>query len=136
MTPIVQLSPIVPRQLAIAMFVGEMRANMIPDYVNRGTSRPGLEILEQAGVSDARALTEPAQIEAYEKAVKANEEDLLMNELQLTLCRNDRIMTFHLLHNCTRIDGGDSDSKEFINSVIKNARLSEKEAKKLRRKNR
>jgi hypothetical protein len=119
------------RLLAIAMFVGEMRANIIPDYENRGTSRPGVEILEQAGVCDARALTEPAQIEAYEKAAKANEEDLLMNELQLTLWRNNRIMTFHLLCNCNRIDGGDSDSKEFMNSVIKNAQLSEKETKKL-----
>lgn len=120
------------RLLAIALFIGEIRANMIADYVNLGTSRPGLVILEQAGVSDACKLTDPAQIDAYEKAVKANKEDMLMNELQSTLRRNDRIMTFHLLHSCARLTVPGSDSTKFENSIIKNAHLSQEEAKQLR----
>ena len=119
------------RLLAIALFVGEMRSHIIPSYANRGTSRPGLNILEQAGVNDRCALTNAVLIEAYERAIKANEEDMLMNELQSMLLRNDRIITFHLLHSCAPLSGPDSVSKKFINSIIKHARLTEKEVKKL-----
>jgi hypothetical protein len=118
--------------LELARYVGEVRASMIPDYVNRGTSRPGLEILEQAGVNDVRALTGDTQVKAYEKAVKTNKEDLLMNELQSSLRRYDKILTFHLVHASAHFSRADFNDKEFRNNVIKASRLSEKEASKLR----
>lgn len=115
------------RLLSIAQFIGEIRTNMIPDYQNQGTSYPGLDILNQSGVSNVSALTDSSQIEAYNEAVKENAESLLVNELQSTLQRYDKIMTFHLIHLCAQLVDSDSSLVEFINDIVRNAQLSKNE---------
>jgi hypothetical protein len=121
------------RLLALASFIGEIRSHIIPDYANKGTSRPGLDILDAAGISDARLLSNPAHIQAYAEAVKANEEALLMNDLQLSLFRANRILTFHLMHSCVRFSNNVPENAQFRDCIIKNARLSGDEAQKFNR---
>jgi hypothetical protein len=117
--------------LALASFIGEIRSHRIPDYANKGTSRPGLDILAAAGVNDARLLSNPVHIQAYAEAVKANEELLLMNNLQSSLLRADKILTFHLIHLCSNFSGDSSENTKFHDSIIKNAHLTDAEARKL-----
>jgi hypothetical protein len=119
----------------IARFVGEVRSRMIPGYSNRGTAQPGLDILLQAGVRDASFLTDPAQKEAYEKAVKDNERDMTMNELQLELHSTNEILTFHLLHCAARFPATNSENTDFLRDVVKSAHLTATEGEELEAQN-
>jgi hypothetical protein len=119
------------RLRALAGFIGEIRSHIILDYTNKGTSRPGMDILDEAGVSDARLLSDAEQLQAYREAVKENEEHLVMNELQSTLLRADRILTFHLIHSCSRFSSTDPADNEFRRSIAREARLSENEERAL-----
>ncbi len=119
------------RLLAIAGFVGEVRTRIIPNYANRGTSQPGLQILMQAGVKDAHQLKDPAQVDAYQKAVLENDQLLIMNELQLSLFRVNQILTFHLLQCCARMQRVGAKDDKFIDDVVSKASLTTDERKRL-----
>jgi hypothetical protein len=113
----------------IARFVGEVRSRMIPGYTNRGTAHPGFDILMKAGVMDASLLTDPAQKEAYAKAVRDNEQDMLMNKLQLELHSTNEILTFHLLHCAARFPDTNPANSDFVKAVVDSAHLTATESK-------
>lgn len=113
--------------LAVSRFLGEVRERRIPNYQNRGTSRPGQDILDEAGVFEASSLTNPVQIQAYEKANIDNIRDMQMNGLQLSLMRADRGVTFTLLGRCAQLRHEGKLDKEFANELANNAHLNEKE---------
>lgn len=118
----------------VADFIGEIRSCRIPDYRNRGTARPGLDILLQAGISDANnahLMTNPVQIKAYAKAVEDNKQDMLMNDLQLSLFRADRLLSFHLLRACSRLSGSNNIEAGFYDDISRRAKLTNDEIKSL-----
>ena len=119
------------RLIAVAKFVGEVRARMIPNYANRGTKLPGREILQQAGIRDANSansITNPVLKNAYEKAVMDNKQDLIMNDLQRSLRSAD--ITFHLAGYCSQFPSSDPQNEKFIQDIISNAKLRDDEIKK------
>ena len=116
-----------PHLLAVSRFLGEVRDRIIPNYENRGTSRPGLDILNKAGVFEASSLANPVQIQAYEKANEDNIRDMEMNGLQLALFSADSSITFKLLGACQQLRYDGNLDEEFADAVAKNARLTEKE---------
>ena len=115
--------------LAVSRFLGEVRDRRIPNYQNRGTARPGLDILDEAGVFEASSLTNPAQIQAYEKANMDNIRDMQMNELKLSLMRADRGVTSKLLYSCSQLRYEGKLDEEFADAVANNAHLSAEERK-------
>ncbi len=117
------------RLLAIAGFIGEVRSRMIPNYANQGTGYPGREILRQAGVMHANSITNAVLKQAYEKAVIDNKQDLIMNDLQRTLRNAD--ISFHLLHNCSRVSSADPKNENFFKEIISSAHLSKEEGRKI-----
>jgi hypothetical protein len=118
------------RLIAIAKFEGEVRSRRIPNYATRGTAHPGLQILLHAGVRDASSLTNPELRAAHEKALKDNQQDLIMNDLQFALSRND--ITFVLIHNCAQFfPSSDPQNTEFVNQISTAAHLTEDERKQL-----
>lgn len=113
--------------LAVSRFLGEIRDWRIPNYTNRGTSRPGLDILDEAGVSEASSLTNPIQIRAYEKANEDNIRDMEMNGLQLALFSANSSITFKLLGACQQLRHDGKLDEKFADEVARNARLTAEE---------
>lgn len=118
-----------PRLEAIARFLGEVRERRIPDYQNRGTARPGLEILAEAGVFEASLLTNPAQIQAYEKAKTDNIRDMQMNGLQLALSSADWSITRRIQYSFQQFDYRGTFDEAFADEVARIARFTEEERK-------
>jgi hypothetical protein len=87
--------------------------------------------LRQAGVNNAASLKDASMRDAYDKAVKENARDLIMNELQLSLFRSNQVLTFHLLQCCSRIPFADENNRTFFDGIIYNARLTDKEVQRL-----
>ena len=116
------------RLLAIARFLGEVRARRIPNYRARGTRFPGQEILMQAGVMEASSLTNPILKEAYHQAIEDNAQDQVMNDLQRSLKAVDGSTTHFLLGTLRSIPRQDV---EFIGRIVDAAHLSEEERTKL-----
>jgi hypothetical protein len=119
------------QMIAVARFIGEVRSIIIPNYRNRGTGWPGHEILQQAGVMNANAITNPVLKEVYKKAVEDNKDDLIMNDLQSSLRSVNWSITFQLLHNCSRFSSGAQRDDDFIKEIVSSAKLTEDETKKL-----
>jgi hypothetical protein len=117
--------------VAVAKFVGEVRSRRIPNYDNQSTKDPGWRILSQAGVSDASSLTNPVVKEAYQRAVQDNQQNLIMDELQLTLFSADRGVTPALLYYCSSIPRTDPQRADFIREVAASAHLTDDEQQKL-----
>lgn len=115
--------------LAVSRFLGEVRDLRIPNYQNKGTSRPGLDILDAAEVFEASSLTNPVQIQAYEKANTDNIRDMEMNGLQLSLMMADRSVTSKLLYSCSQLRYEGKLDEEFADAVAENAHLTAEERK-------
>ena len=79
-------------------FLAEVKNVKICDYKLQGTSRPGLDILIQAGVESRSQLTNELFLSMYDEAVRVNQQKLYMNQLQRLLDRIDRIFMFQMEH--------------------------------------
>jgi hypothetical protein len=119
------------RLLAFAKFIGEVRSRMIPNYQNRGSNRPGFQVLMKAGVMEAKDIKDPNLRAEYENAVKQNEQDVLMNYLQLELFSISSLTTA-LTTLCARFSTDSPQDVEFRKQVAVAARLSEEEREKLK----
>lgn len=117
--------------MGVARFVGEIRSCMIPDYRNGGTAQPGLQILLQAGVRDASALTNSVLKEAYKQARARNEQELQMNRLQSSLREVNAVMSFHVLQAAARILPTETHAGSFVDELATNGRLTKDERMKL-----
>ena len=115
------------RLLMIANFLREVRSLRIPNYQNRGTNMPGRDILEKAGVHEVADLPTQAQKDAVAAAVKKNEEDMKMNQLQGFLVSADSGITFHLIGNAKSFSVKDSANRPFYQELAKRAKLTEEE---------
>jgi len=116
------------RLMAIARFLGEVRARRIPHYKARGTRFHGQEILIQAGVMEFSSLTNPVLKTAYRQAVEKNAQDQVMNDLQQTLKAVDGSTTHFLLGTLRSIPRKES---EFIERIMDAAHLPQEERGKL-----
>jgi hypothetical protein len=119
------------RLLMIADFLREVRALRIPNYQNRGTNMPGREILENAGVHEVVDLPTQAQKDAVAAAVKKNEEDMNINQLQGFLFSADSGLTFHLMGYAKGFSVKDPANRSFYQDLAKRAKLTEEEIKTL-----
>ena len=112
---------------AMAHLLGEIRSQEIPNYVPRGTSRPGLDILIQAGVMDPKQITDPNLTQQLADAEAANKRDLVMNTLQASLAASDRILSFHLLHARFWTRANPAIDGQFVNAVTIEGHLTPEE---------
>lgn len=119
------------RLLMVANFLGEVRSLRIPGYQNQGTNLPGREILEKAGVREVADLPTQAQKDAVAAAVKKNEEDMKMNELQTALFSADSGLTSMLIAYGKGFSVKDPANREFYQELAKRAKLTEEEIKTL-----
>jgi len=116
-----------PHLLAVSRFLGEIRDRRIPDYQNGGRPMPGREILEKAGVSDVSSLSDPALIQAYEKAIDDNQQEIEMNRLQQALFYADSYISSKLLYSCKQLRHDGKLDDDFADEVAENGHLTEKE---------
>lgn len=121
------------RLLMIASFVGEVRSRLIPDYKNQGTTQPGLQILLNAQVREAADLPNAALKDAYAKAVKQNEEELKMNELQLALFSANQTLTFSITGYAEAFPSKRQETRDFLKELATRAKLTAEEWAKLRK---
>lgn len=119
------------RLLMIAEFLGEIRSLRIRNYQNRGTNIPGREILENAGVHEVADLPTQAQKDAVAAAVKKNEEDMKMDQLQGFLFSADSNLTFHLIGHARSFSTKDPANRPFIQELANRAKFTEEEIKTL-----
>lgn len=119
------------RLLMVADFLSEVRSLRIPDYQNQGTNLPGREILAEAGVREAADLPTQAQKNAYSAAVKKNEDDAKMNELQTALSSADYGLTSTLVTYGKGFSVKDPANREFYQELAERAKLTEEEIKTL-----
>ncbi len=92
---------------------------------------PGREILDDAGVREAADLPTQAQKDAYAAAIKKNEEDMKMNELQTALFSADSGLTFSLIIYAKEFAVKDPANEPFYEELAKRAKLTEGEIKAL-----
>lgn len=119
------------RLLMIANFLGEVRSLRIPNYQNQGTNLPGREILAKAGVREAAELPTQEERDAFAAAVKKNEEDMKMNELQGFLFSADSGLTFLLINYAKNFSVKDPANGPFYQEFANIAKLTEDEIKTL-----
>ena len=117
--------------IEIAKFVGEVRSLIIPQYSNRGTAQPGVQVLIKAGVLDPKLLKDPELKQEYEKAVQENQRDMLMNQLQSSLFQADRTLIFQLLHDAAQFPSSESTNVDFIQKITAAAKLTGEESRQL-----
>ena len=79
-------------------FMAEVKDMKVCDYKLQGTSRPGLDVLIKAGVGSRYELTNALFKTMYDEAVRVNQQQLNMNNLQRLLDRIDRIFKFQKEH--------------------------------------
>ncbi|MEO8615218.1 MAG: hypothetical protein ABI600_08770 [Luteolibacter sp.] len=119
------------RLLMIADFLSEVRTLRIPNYQNQGTNMPGREILEKAGVHEVADLPTQAQKDAVATAVKKNEEDMKMNELQGFLSSADYSISSYLMTYAKNFPVKDPANRQFYQELAKRAKFTEEEVKTL-----
>jgi len=104
--------------LEIAKFIGEMRSQTIPNYRNEG-------FLHAPGVLDQSP-------QRARDALEKNERNKIADNLQQLLRTKSTILTFHLLHNCSRLGCRDPKRGEFVQQIVSSAHLSGDEQRQLR----
>jgi hypothetical protein len=105
----------ISKWVAIARFIGEVRAQMVPNF----TRKP---------VYSLNGLGQSTQ--ERKQVLDQNEQNQAINALQQTLRATDSKLTFHLLHHVNRISGG-SETKELIEQIVSSAHLNQEEQRKL-----
>lgn len=116
--------------LSLARFIGEVRMSRITDYQPRYPARPGLLILEKAGVESPDALNDTDRL-AYDNDVVAYTATKAANELQSKLRKIDGSLMWSLSRQCERMRTNDAGYTNFVNQLAETARLTEAERQKL-----
>lgn len=120
--------------IKLAGFIGELRGRIIKNYVNRTEQIPvkAEKILIDAGVPDAKSLTDPASKKAYDKIMQENRTNMVMDQLQFQLSNPEPFLTSFLLQFCARFPANDPKNAAFIKEIKSLAKLSDAELKELK----
>jgi len=108
--------------LAVAQFLGEIRAKKIPNYVN-----------QEMNISIA-APTPAEQLE-LQKELADNERKKITDNFQSELLQADSTLTFLIQHACPFTQPNQPVDTNFINQVTSAAHLTDAESQKLQRAN-
>jgi hypothetical protein len=119
--------------LQLARFVGEVRAQVVSNYTNKVYLHPPAAeaILQKAGVRHPNSLKDPALKEAYEKAIRENDQNAQTERYQSLLSRIDQTISPRLLQFCERFSANEPSNKEFLTQVASAARLTNEERSRL-----
>jgi hypothetical protein len=104
--------------VSIAKYIGQIRDQVDPHFVPKMIYRnpPGLM---NASPEKARQI------------IQENENNKAFNRLQQSLRNVNIILTFQLLHNCSRFPASSPENKDFIQHISSAAHLTEAEQKQL-----
>lgn len=100
--------------VAVAKYIGEIRAQIIPSFV------PKTVYLNPPGVMDSPP-------ERVQQLILENQQNMAINNFQESLHTADSILTFQLLHNCSRFPASDPQNIDFIKDISSAAHLTEDE---------
>jgi len=107
------------RWVAIAKYIGEVRAQIIPTFVPK-TVYLNLPIMWGSST------------QSVQQAIQENEQNKAINNYQQSLRTENRTLTFQLIHNCARVSAVDPQKTDFIKDIAFAAHLTDDEQNQLR----